>query len=404
MLNMTYEYRIYPNSAQEAMLDEWLETNRRAWNFALAERKDWYRSRSCSINACSLRSVYIIPADAPRPTFASQCKALTEAKKTNPWLKSIHSQVIQQVLKRLEGAFTSAWEKGHGFPRFKKQGRMRSLLFPQLGKEPLTGCAVKLPGIGKVKINLTRPAPEGFELKQAQVVKRASGWYVMLTFQLDVSVPDVMPHGESLGIDLGLISFLATSTGNLIARPKFFVDLQRKLKLLQQRVSHKKLGSNNWRKAAQKVARLHEHITNTRKDFHYKLAHRLCNGVGMIFAEDLNLKAMSRGMLCKHTLDAGWGQFLRILEWVCWKRGVFFLKIDPNGTSQTCPKCQTVTGKKDLSERFHKCSECGFETDRDIAAAIVIEQRGLAAVGYTVKMLSEGKVIGLPAKKESHLF
>ncbi len=116
----------------------------------------------------------------------------------------------------------------------------------------------------------------------------------------------------------------------------------------------------------------------------------------MIFAEDLNLKAMSKGMLCKHTLDAGFGQFLSILEYVCFKRDVAFLKVDPNGTSQTCPNCQTHRGKKSLSLRVHSCAECGYETDRDVAAAQVVAQRGLAAAGLTVKMLSEGKVTRLP--------
>jgi putative transposase len=124
----------------------------------------------------------------------------------------------------------------------------------------------------------------------------------------------------------------------------------------------------------------------------------------MIFAEDLNLKAMSKGMLCKYTLDAGFGQFLNILEWVCQKRDVLFLKVDANGTSQTCPSCQTHTGKKELSQRVHECPECGYKTDRDVAAAQVVVQRGLAAVGHTVKMLSEGKVVGLPLKKESPSF
>ena len=168
------------------------------------------------------------------------------------------------------------------------------------------------------------------------------------------------------------------------------MDHGRKLKLLQQRVSHKKLGSNNWRKAVAKVSRLHEHIHNTRKDFHFKLAHRLCDQGGMMFAEDLSFKAWAKGMFSKHTLDAGFGEFLSILEWVCWKRGVYFAKVNPDGTSQTCPNCNHHTGKKDLSERIHHCGECGFQTDRDVAAAMVVMQRGLAAVGHTVKMLGEG--------------
>jgi len=218
----------------------------------------------------------------------------------------------------------------------------------------------------------------------------------MLVLQFDVQIPSAKPHGHAVGIDLGLNAFVATSDHELVPRPKFFVDAQRKLKLLQQKLKHLKLGSNNWRKAQKKVARHHQHISDSRKDFHFKVAHRLCQNAGMIFAEDLNLKAMSRGMLCKHTLDAGFGQFLSILEYVCFKRDVAFLKVDPNGTSQTCPNCQTHTGKKPLSLRVHSCPECGYETDRDVAAAQVVAQRGLAAVGLTVKMLSEGKVTRLP--------
>jgi putative transposase len=100
---------------------------------------------------------------------------------------------------------------------------------------------------------------------------------------------------------------------------------------------------------------------------------------------------MSAGMLCKHTLDAGFGQFLNILSHVCFKRGVYFAKVDANGTSQTCPNCGVVTGKKDLSQRVHKCPECGYETNRDVAAAQVVMQRGTTSVGQIEKKLGEGK-------------
>ncbi len=102
----------------------------------------------------------------------------------------------------------------------------------------------------------------------------------------------------------------------------------------------------------------------------------------MIFAEDLNLKAMSSGMLCKHTLDAAWGEFLNILQWVCFKHDVYFESVDARGTSQICPACGTNTGKKELSQRTHEC-ECGYRTNRDVAAAQVIMQRGLSSVGQT---------------------
>ncbi|MCU0544783.1 MAG: transposase [Oscillatoriaceae cyanobacterium Prado104] len=334
-----------------------------------------------------------------RPT--NQCKSLTSAKKQYPELKKVQSQVLQQTLKRLEQAFVSMWEYDRGFPRFKKVGQLRSFVFPQLSESAFKPGFVKLPVIGWVKLRQSRSIPLDALAKQARVVKRASGWYVMITLQWSVSVPQPMPYGEALGIDVGLMSFVATSNGQCVKRPKFFVDLQRKLKLLQQRVSRKKRGSNNWHKAQQKVKELHEHISNTRKDFHWKVARDLCNQAQTIFVEDLNLAGLSRGMLSKHCLDAGWGQFFSILEHCCFKRGAYFQKVDSRKTSQICPNCQIETGKKELSERVHECGNCGYTTDRDVAAAQVVLLRGCAAVGQTVKMLAEGKFIGIPLKQES---
>lgn len=401
MFNLTYEFKLKPTQNQIAMFEEWLGTHRRVYNYALAERKDWYKSRRCQVNACSLHSCYIIPADTPRPTFASQCKSLTVARKDSECLKRVNAQSLQQTLRRLEKAFVSMWEQNHGFPRFKKSGRMRSFSFPQLGQNPLTNGFVKLPVIGTVKVRQSRSIPDGGIIKQARVVKRVSGWYVMLTVQWEVSVPQPLPHGAFVGIDVGLTNFVATSNGLLVKRPRFFVDAQRKLKLLQQRVERKPLGSNNWKKAQTKVAKLHEYVANCRKDWHRKLSHQICDGAGMVFVEDLNLVGLSRGMLGKHCLDAGFGQFFNILEQTCFKYDVYFQKVDARKTSQICPNCGTETGKKELSERTHACSNCGYTTDRDVAAAQVVAIRGLAAVGHTVKMLAEGKFIGIPVKQES---
>jgi putative transposase len=287
---------------------------------------------------------------------------------------------------------------------------MRSFVFPQLNLESVKRFDgadwVNLPKIGLVKMHLSRPIPEGFEVKQIRVVKRASGYYAMLTTQCDVEVPQVSPSGHGLGIDLGLEHFLATSDGELIDRPRFFVDGQRKLKLLQRQLKRKKKGSRKFRQLHHQIAKHHEYISNSRKDFHFKTAHHLCNAAQTVFTEDLNLKAMSAGMLCKHTLDAGFGQFLNILGHVCFKRGAYFAKLDPNRTSQTCPRCQTHTGKKELSERVHRCPECGYETNRDVAAAQVVLQRGIlrvnnssanmpygyTAVGHIAVNFGEGKL------------
>ena len=386
MLTLTHSYRIYPDANQEATMQDFLEQSRRVYNYALRERKDWMQSRKCRVDACSIESEYIIPADTPYPNYYAQKKALTAARHVIPELDAVHSQVLQEVLLRLDKAFRFMQERGFGFPRFKKYGQIRSLVFPQFKDNPVTGCQIKIPKVGAVPIKLHRPIPEGFVVKQVKVVKKPSGWYAMLVLQADVNVPDPIPEGKAVGIDLGLEKFIATSTGELIARPRFFVELQGKLRWLQRKLRNKKKGSKNMRKAQLKVARLHERIHDTRKDFHYKVAHYLCDEVGMVFAENLNLKAMSRGMLCKHTLDASFGSFLKILSHVCWNRGIYFAKVDANLTSQMCPNCGTHTGKKELHQRVHECDHCGFTADRDVAAAMIVEQRGHRALGHRVKL------------------
>jgi len=401
MLNLTYSYRIYPDASQEATMLDWLEQCRRVYNYALGERKDWINSRKCQVNACNIRSEYIISADTPYPNYYAQKRNLTQARKVIPELDAVHSQVLQEALARLDKSFRFMQQREFGFPRFKKFGQFKSLLFPQFKTNPVTGWQIKLPKIGAVQINLHRSIPEGMVVKQVRVVKKASGWYGMLVLESDVSIADAMPVGNAIGIDLGLEKFLAVSTGKLVARPKFFVQLQSKLKWLQRQLKDKVKGSNNYRSCQHKIRQLHEHIHVVRREFHFLVAHQLCDGVGMIFAEDINFKATSRGLLAKHCLDAGWGGFLDILGWVCKKRGVYFAKVNPNGTSQTCPNCGAHTGKKELSERVHHCHECGYTTDRDVAAAMVVEQRGLAAVGQTVKLAVEEGCSGTPMKQQT---
>ena len=307
MLTLTYEFKLKPTRQQSAQIDGYLTVCCKVWNYALRERKDWVNSRKCSVNACSLRSEYILPAGEPYPSFKVQCQRLTEAKKTISELRAVNAQVLQQTLRRLEQAFERRKKLGAGFPRFKKPNRVRSFVFPQLGKTTLDIGRLKLPSLGWIKFRQSRPYPEGFIPKQARIVRKASGYYVQLAFQADLPVPEPPLTGHVVGVDVGLEYFLSTSDGLQLERPKFFVDLQRKLKLLQRRLKRKQIGSANWKKAQLKVARLHEQIANTRKDFHYKVAHQLCEAADVIVVEDLNLNGLSRGYLGKHLVDAGLG-------------------------------------------------------------------------------------------------
>ena len=269
-------------------------------------------------------------------------------------------------------------------PRFKNKYRMRSFVFPQLNKSPISDKSIKLPGLKEVKWRISRPIPEGFVPKQARIVTKASAYFVMLSLQLDVNAPNPLPHEHPRGLDLGFDKFVATSDGEEIKRPRFLKTLQDKLKLLSRRLRNKQKGSNNRQKLNQKIARLYQRISDTRKDWHFKLSHHLVKDAGMIFVEDINFVSWQRGILSKSSADAGFGQFVNILQWVCWKTDTYFAKVDKNGTSQTCPNCGAHTGKKELEIRIHNCSECGYTTTRDVASAQEIRNRGISALGHSV--------------------
>jgi putative transposase len=387
MLTLTYRYRIYPDATQEQMLLEWMETCRRAYNYALREIKGWCNSRKCAIDRCSLEQEYILPADVKFPGEVQQLNNLPKAKKEFPKLGEVPSQTLQQAVKQLHRAWEYFQKRGFGFPRFKKYGQLKSLLFPQFKESPVTNLHVKLPKIGAIPINLHRPIPEGFVAKQVRIMRKADKWYASISIQCDVDIPSPTPYGHPVGVDTGLEKFLATSDGVLVKPPKFFKTLQSKLKLLQRRLSRKKKRSKNYEKQRLSVARLHHHIDNTRKDFHYKQAHALCNAADMVFMEDLDYRTSAKGMLGKHMLDAAFGQFRIIVKQVCWKRGKFFAEVDARGTSQECPECGSEV-KKDLDVRIHDCPHCRYRTDRDVAAGQVIRNRGvklISTVGQTGK-------------------
>src|ERR671933_815310 len=379
MLTLTHRYRIYPDTTQEQQLIEWMELCRGAYNYALREIKDWCDSRKCLVDRCSLEKEYILPAEVKFPGEIQQLNNLPRAKKESPRLGEVPSQVRPHAIKQLHKGWEYFQKRGFGFPRFKKYGQFKSLLFPQFKENPVTNLHIKLPKIGAIPINLHRPLPNGFVVRQVRILRKADQWYASISLQCDVTVPDPTPHGYPIGVDIGLEKFLATSDGVLVKHPKFFKKLQSELKLLQRRLSRKKKRSKNYEKQRLKVARLHHQIDNTRKDFHYKQAHSLCDAGDMVFMEDLDYRVSAKGMFGKHMLDAAFGQFRTIVKYVCWKRGKFFSEVDARGTSQQCPECGGEV-KKDLSVRIHDCPHCGYKTDRDVAAAQNIRNRGIKLI------------------------
>lgn len=392
MLNLTYNYKLQPTYKQIELIEHNLEVCKSVWNHALYIRKLWYNSRSCKINQCSLFQEYIVEP-FKYPNYHTQSAELTKAKKTNSFLKSGNAQAMQQTLRKLDRAFNDLKSKGMGFPRYKKKAKSFNLL----GKISVEGNYIKMPLLKNIKFRKSRDIPEGFKIKQIQIIKKASGYYANLMIELDVNVVKPIPHGHAIGIDAGIQSMISTSDGLILPRPKFLNKALRKIELLQRKLRNKKKGSNQSKQLQHRIALLHEAVANKRKEYHFNLAYKLCDGVGMIFVEDINFVSWSKGLFAKQSLDMGLGQFFNILEYVCSKTDTYFAKVDKNYTSQICPNCGTHTGKKDLSIRLHNCSECGYVQNRDVAASEVVRNRGLEniAVGAPViKQPSNGVLSG----------
>lgn len=392
MLTLNYTYRIYPDSSQVALLDEWLETCRLSYNYALRELKDWIASRKCPIDRCSLEAEYIMSADYPFPGYHQQQNNLPKAKKLFSRLAAVPSQVLQTNIRRLHDAWDFFQKRGYGFPRFKKYGQMKSILFPQFKTNPITGWQIQLPKLGKVQINLHRPIPEGFIVKQIRIVKKAMGWFAIISISSDVVLPRPLPHGHFIGVDVGLLNYLATSDGFVEPGRKFFKTEHRRLKVLQHRLAKKVKRSKNYEKARIRVEKQHNHIAFKRRDYQFKLAHKSCDMADSIFVEDIDFRVMAKGFLGKHTIDAGFGQFRSILKYVGWMRGKFIAEVDHKGSSQICPNCR-IEVRKELGDRIHSCPECLYETDRDIASAQELCNRGQETYPGTLEKQEIGSQI-----------
>jgi putative transposase len=391
-MRTAYQYRLRLTKAQQATIDQWLELARRQYNYRLAERFNWWEQNRCSIDACPL--ICYLPELKDRPDFYSQKRDLVNSKVLFPEYKAIPSHTLQDVIGRVEKTF-DRWLKGDangkrsGKPRFKGQGRYRSIAFPDPVKpEHIDGRFIQLPKIGKLKMILHRPLPDGFSVKTAMITRKVDGYYITLSLQ-DSTVPELSPElptmDNTIGIDLGLKSFLVTDEGQAVEIPQHYRKAERRLKRMQRSLSRKKKGSKRRQKAIKRVAKAHLKVANQRQDFHYKTAKKLLNKGKHIGHEALNIKGIARTRMAKSTHDAGWGQFLSILSIKAERAGLMAIAVNPNSTTQDCSNCgQKVL--KTIADRWHSCPHCGCELDRDHNAAINIKHR---AVGQPVLKAQE---------------
>jgi len=272
-----------------------------------------------------------------------------------------------------------------GFPRFQKH--CRSVEYKQSGwklspdKKTITFIDKK--GIGKLKLKGTWDLWrfDKKQIKRVRIVKRADGYYVQFCVSVDV-VEELEPSKSTIGLDVGLKEFYTDSNGNSEPNPRFYRTGEKRLKFYQRRVSRKKKGSSNRKKAINKLGRQHLRISRQREEHAKRLARCVIRSNDLVAYEDLRVKNLVKNhCLAKSINDAGWYQFRKWLEHFGTKFSRVTIAVNPAYTSQNCSECGEVV-KKSLSTRTHIC-KCGCKLDRDHNAAINILKRALGTVGHT---------------------
>ncbi|GHO79200.1 transposase [Ktedonobacter sp. SOSP1-85] len=375
----SYKFRLYPTRTQTEKLEWTLARCCELYNAALQERREMYTYTGKGT------------------TYNAQAMQLPEIKEIREEYKQIHSQVLQDVLRRVDKAFKAFFKRvkvgKRGFPRFQGRNHYESFCYPQAGFSLENG-RLELSKIGHVKIKLHRKVHG--TIKTCTLKREGACWYVCFSCEVE-SVPRTPYTDEAVGIDLGISKLATLSTGDVIENPKHYRQAEKRLAKAQQALSRKKRGSKRRKKAVQRVARLHRKVRNQRNDYLHQWSRRLVDTYETIVFEDIaptNLSrrarprqdeetgkylpngASAKSGLNKSILDAGWSQFIAFCEYKAENAGtVQVAKVDPRMTSQVCSGCGSVV-KKELSERWHSC-ECGTELDRDHNASINIKHRWL---------------------------
>jgi len=351
------KFRLYPNKKQNKALETTLETCRYAYNQLLSCQKLSYRETG------KLVSQY------------DQNLKLTQMKTVNPELSEVHSQVLQNISKRIKDAYTNFFSRKKlglkaGLPRFKKYGRCKSITFPQSGfKLVETGKRLDilcLSKIGDIPIRMHRQI-DG-KVKTLTIKQMPSGkWFAVFSCVIESKFTS-KPFMD-VGIDVGLKFFAVLSDGEQVENPRFYRNKEDRLKRLQRRLSRAKKRGRNRGKLRTKVALVHEKIENCRKDFLHKASRKIVSTYQTVYFEDLQIRNMVQNhCLAKSISDAGWGTFINMIAYKEEESGGQLIKVNPYGTTQQCSGCGEKV-EKCLSDRIHDCPYCGLVLDRDLNAS-----------------------------------
>jgi putative transposase len=364
IIRKSFQYRLHPTKKQEASLSKCLNECRWLYNELLEERIVAYEELEMTLSKYD------------------QMMFLPFFKEERTSLADIHSQVLQNVVDRLDKAFQAFFrrcKKGEkpGFPRFRGIHRYSSFCYPQTGFS-LIGNELKLSKIGNIRVKLHRPI--GGNIKTCTIRRTPSGFWEV-SFSCEVNVEPSAQKKETIALDMGLELFAVLSDGNTIPNPRFFKQGQKRLAKAQRKLSKFEKGTKERGKAGKVVTKIHEKIRNQRKNFCHKESKKLVENYQTIYMEDLSIKKMiQESFFAKSIADASWNQFCQFLTYKAAEAGRTLELVNPAYTTQICNQCGYLKAK-DLTEREHHCLQCGYRASRDFNAARNILALGLNGLG-----------------------
>jgi len=327
---------------------------------------------------------------ADKYDLSAQCAVLAKGFE---FVKQLNSQARQASAERAWSAINRFFENckkkvsgKKGFPKFKKRGH--SVEYKTTGwklsedRKYLTltdGFKIgKLKLIGSRDLNFYQIE----QIKRIRLVRRADGYYAQFCVDVDRR-EEIEPTQTTIGLDVGLNHFYTDSKGKVVENLRHLRKSERQLKKLHRKVSKRKKGSANRRKAIKRLAKKHLQVSRQRKDFVVKTARCVVRSNDLIAYEDLQVRNMVKNhKLAKSISDASWSMFRQWVEYFGKVFGKVTVAVPPQYTSQNCSNCgkQVV---KTLSQRTHHCGHCGTVLDRDHNAALNILASGLNRVGHT---------------------
>jgi putative transposase len=358
-MNKSFRFLLHPTSEQRVLFAKTFGCCRFVYNRMLADKIAHYESAK----------------ELLRTTPA-------QYKREFEWLREVDSLALSNEQLHLEAAYRNFFrDKSIGFPKFKSKHRGHNSYTTNLvnGNMELADGHLKLPKLGRIKVKQHRQIPFGYQLKSVTVSLAPSGKYhASILYEYEADAAPVEPVNV-LGLDFSMPELYIDSNGSSPMYPRPYRQAQEKLAREQRKMSHRKKGGKNRAKQKQKVARLHEHISNQRKDFLHKQSRRIANDYDAVCIEDLNMRGIAQSLnFGKSVADNGWGMFTSFLGYKLSEQGKRLVTIDKwFPSSKLCHVCGCVNDDLKLSDRKWTCESCGAVHHRDVNAAVNIRNEGL---------------------------